>query len=106
MEKLTRNRLGATSRKKAQVVNSSFFDALCQVEWQEKMNVKAIATRHTDGTWILKLTCPICGKQHTHGGLSGAKPSGGDRLSHCRKDARHYELIVDSVPDQKESANV
>ena len=57
--------------------------------------VTATATRHTDGTWILRIeSCPFCHKPHKHGGGMGAAPSGGWRLSHCRENAQQYQIVL------------
>lgn len=57
---------------------------------------RAVRTRTPSGpAWTLVIdTCPLCGLSHAHGGGSGARPTYGDRLSHCAdaKIRRAYEL--------------
>lgn len=61
------------------------------------MQVKAKAVKSKYGVWLLVITCPYCGKKHTHGGGDGIKPSlYGFRAPHCYGDKlrlEDYELI-------------
>lgn len=62
---------------------------------------RAVRTRTSSGpAWTLVIdTCPLCGLSHAHGGGSGARPTYGDRLSHCadRSIRRAYELRADGA---------
>jgi hypothetical protein len=43
------------------------------------------AVRSSDGVWALTVAvCPICFKQHFHGGGKDAEPTLGHRVAHCR----------------------
>lgn len=49
--------------------------------------------------WILKITCPHCGKTHTHGGGDGPAPHGGHYVAHCLSLPRRGYFI--DLGDQK-----
>lgn len=61
--------------------------------------VPATATLLRDGSqrqWLLKITCPFCGKTHTHGGGDGETPAGyyGHRVAHCHGYASHPGYVL------------
>ena len=56
------------------------------------------------GVWILKLTCPYCGKTHTHGGGDGPVPDGGHREAHCLKPPRRGYIIEVAAEYQQRGA--
>lgn len=57
---------------------------------------RAVKTRTSSGAgWTLIVdACPSCGLSHAHGGGSGARPTYGDRVSHCADASlrRAYQL--------------
>jgi hypothetical protein len=57
--------------------------------------VTAVATWSARSkVWILTITCPYCGKRHTHGGGSDAEPDYGSRAPHCLERGHpDYELV-------------
>lgn len=60
------------------------------------VQVKRIPQR--DGSTLFSLVvkrCPLCSKQHVHGGGSGERPILGTRVSHCLQDCDEY-LLVDA----------
>lgn len=58
--------------------------------------------RSWDGTWLLMIRCPWCGKLHTHGGGDGEEPGRfGARISHCRTGDQAVYIIA--APDGGEA---
>jgi hypothetical protein len=56
-----------------------------------------IATQRPDSTWSLRIpACPLCKAEHVHGGGKGAKPTLGDRVTHCRvkSSVNGYTLVL------------
>ena len=59
--------------------------------------------RRVREVWILKLTCPHCGKTHTHGGGSGPVPYGGHRVAHCHNGEFPGGYFIE-LAEQREAA--
>ncbi len=64
-----------------------------------RWTIPTIAGRLIRGetAWLLKIICPYCSEEHIHGtGPITGRPSGGHRVSHCRKAARNpgYEIVI------------
>jgi hypothetical protein len=50
--------------------------------------------KKVQGIWSLHVTeCPFCGREHWHGGGSGARPSAGPRVAHCGAQRGMYVLV-------------
>jgi hypothetical protein len=64
---------------------------------QVETHIRPSRSRH-DRIWVLEITCPFCGKGHTHGGGAIDRPPLlGHRVAHCvtRPAPRGgYELIL------------
>jgi len=62
--------------------------------------VVVLSDRFNKGQRLLKIDCPYCGKEHTHGGGNFSDGEitmfGGHRLSHCESGSKNdgYTLVV------------
>lgn len=62
----------------------------------------ATAKRGLDGIWKLTvIVCPLCGRQHHHGGGDGDVPLLGYRVGHCGVPNAGYVLVHDHDHEER-----
>lgn len=62
--------------------------------------IVVLSDKFNKGQRLLKIDCPYCGKEHTHGGGNASHGDitrfGGHRLSHCESGLKNegYTLVI------------
>ena len=65
--------------------------------------VVVLSDRFNKGQRLLKIDCPYCGKEHTHGGGNVSNGDiemfGGHRLSHCESGLKNEGYMLSVLVD-------